>query len=147
MAALVAVAALVAGCDRAARTPPRPQVIAGPAAGEVAPWVQAQLADASGRDVVVYVGAAWCEPCVRFHDALTAGQLDGALPTVTLLEFDLDRDEARLAAAGYTSKLIPLFARPAADGRASGRAIEGSIAGPGAVDELTPRLRALLAQR
>ena len=50
-----------------------------------------------------------------------------------------------LEAAGYTSQMIPLFMRPAADGRASGRQIQGSIKGPGAVAEITPRLRRLIA--
>ena len=62
-----------------------------------------------------------------------------------LLEFDADLDQARLEAAGYTSQMIPLFMRPAADGQASGRQIQGSIKGPGAVAEITPRLRRLIA--
>ncbi|HEX7480993.1 MAG TPA: hypothetical protein VF331_24535 [Polyangiales bacterium] len=37
-----------------------------------------------------------------------------------------------------------MFALPAADGRSSGHGIEGSIKGEGAVDNLVPRLRALL---
>ncbi|MCA9700862.1 MAG: thioredoxin, partial [Myxococcales bacterium] len=53
-----------------------------------------------------------------------------------------DRD--RLAAAGYESKLIPLFVVPDADGRAGPRRTEGGIKGPNAVQNLTPRLQALL---
>jgi thiol-disulfide isomerase/thioredoxin len=101
-------------------------------------------ASASGRDVLVYVGASWCEPCQRFHAAAAAGLLDEAFPKLTLLDFDHDRDEQRLRDGGYTSKLIPLFAKPGDDGRASGKQIEGSIKGDGAVGEITPRLRALV---
>lgn len=97
-----------------------------------------------GRQLLVYVGAGWCEPCRRFHAAAAAHQLDAAFPTLRLLEFDADRDGERLQAAGYQSRLIPLFARPAADGRASGRQMEGSVKGDGAVAEMVPRLRALL---
>lgn len=112
----------------------------------VAPWVVEQLAAAPGRDVVVYVGATWCEPCGYFHRAVVDGQLDAGFPRLTILEFDADLDEARLRDAGYTSQMIPLFVRPGADGRATERRMEGSIKGDGAVAELTPRLRALLAK-
>lgn len=99
-----------------------------------------------GRELVVYVGAPWCEPCQRFHAAAARGELDEAFPNLTLLELDLDVDRDRLAAAGYTSKLVPLFALPSSDGRASDRHIEGSVKGDQAVADITPRLRAMLAK-
>ncbi len=114
--------------------------------GDVAALVRDELAKADGARVVVYVGATWCEPCRRFHDAATAGALDGQLPPIRFLEFDLDRDEARLKAAGYTSQYVPLFATPNGDGRASGKQIAGSVKGPGAPAEITPRLVAMLLQ-
>ena len=57
----------------------------------------------------------------------------------------MDRDQERLALAGYTSRLIPLFVRPQADGRAGPQRMEGGIKGPGAVANLSGRLRPLLA--
>jgi thiol-disulfide isomerase/thioredoxin len=98
-----------------------------------------------GRVLLVYVGATWCEPCQRFHHAVDHGELDAAFPRLSVLAFDLDRSSEALATAGYVSRLIPLFALPAADGRASGRQIEGSVKGSSAVDEIAPRLRGLLA--
>jgi thiol:disulfide interchange protein len=161
---LAAIAVLALGCDRPAeeRAAPAPvatasasasrathvDTIAAPPGEDVAAIVGRELARAraEGRDLVVYVGASWCEPCQRFHHAAAAGELDATFPTLRLLEFDLDRDEPRLRAAGYTSKLIPLFAVPGPDGRASGAQIEGSIKGDGAVAQITPRLRALLGR-
>ena len=102
-------------------------------------------AAAEGAQLVVYVGAAWCEPCVAFHDALARGDLAGRLDGAVFLEFDLDRDQSRLAAAGYTSRLVPLFALPDAAGRASGAQIEGGVKGAGAVENLVGRLGPLLA--
>jgi len=102
-------------------------------------------ADASGMRVLVYVGATWCEPCQRFHKALESGELDEALAGTKFIEFDLDRDRSELRAAGYSSKFIPLFSVPDQSGHASGRAIEGSVKGDGAVRQnLVPRLLALL---
>jgi thiol-disulfide isomerase/thioredoxin len=93
------------------------------------------------------VGASWCEPCRRFHDALASGQLDTELRGVRFLEFDSDQAKEALARAGYQSKLIPLFAVPRADGTASEQRIEGSIKGESAVtSNLLPRLRDMLAK-
>lgn len=109
----------------------------------VAPFVAEQLA-AQGR-VVVYVGAAWCEPCRHFHDAVESGELDGVLPATRFVEYDVDVHRDALAADGYRSRMLPLFAIPNPDGSASARRIEGSIKGASAVnDNLAPRLRKLL---
>jgi thiol-disulfide isomerase/thioredoxin len=101
-------------------------------------------AKSDGRDLVVYVGAKWCEPCQAFHKAAAKGELDGEFPDLTLLEFDLDEDRDRLATAGYVSQYIPLFAMPGSDGRASEKKFEGSVKGDGAVANIAPRLRSLL---
>ncbi|HZU81532.1 MAG TPA: thioredoxin [Polyangiaceae bacterium] len=116
--------------------------------GDVAPAVRDFVARATseGRRPLVYVGATWCEPCRRFHDAAERGDLDGAIGDVTLLEFDEDRDGERLAAAGYGSRYVPLFAVPAADGSSSPRRVEGAIKGEGAVAFILPRLLGLLGR-
>ncbi len=102
-------------------------------------------AEVSGKRVLVYVGASWCEPCQRFHKALASGQLDDVLAGTQFIEFDADRDRAELNQAGYGSKYIPLFSVPDPNGHASGRAVEGSIKGDNAVrEDLVPRLLALL---
>ncbi len=140
--AAVAVAALGAcGSPRARKL----ELVPAPA-GEVAALVKEALA-ASARDhrrLLVYVGASWCEPCRRFHDAAAAGKLDREFGDLRLLTFDLDRDGERLAAAGYVSQYIPLFTLPGPDGRASARHVEGSVKGDTAVAQIAPRLRQLL---
>jgi hypothetical protein len=128
-------------------TGPRLEFMVAPE-GEVSAIVskETERATKEGRHLVVYVGATWCEPCQRFHEAAVKGTLDAKLPPTRFLEFDLDRDEPRLAAAGYKSEYIPLFALAGADGRASGKQIAGSIKGPGAPDEITPRLVRMIDQ-
>ncbi len=114
--------------------------------GEVAALVstERQQALAANKRLVVYVGATWCEPCLRFHAVATQGGLDAKLPDIVFLEFDLDRDQARLEAAGYNSKYIPLFAVPLANGRASGKQFAGARKNADASEEVTPRLLQLL---
>jgi thiol-disulfide isomerase/thioredoxin len=123
------------------------RVTSAPAEGEVDAIVRAVMTQASAdrRRVVVYVGASWCEPCQRFHQAAEGGELDGTFPDVDLVGFDADRDSERLASAGYVSQLIPLLALPGPDGRASGKQVEGGIKGDGAVRSIVPRLRQMLA--
>ncbi len=123
----------------------KPRLVPAPAGGRVAEIVAAEQGSADAEQLVVYVGAAWCEPCVAFHDALAAGQLDAEFPGVRFLEFDLDRDKPRLDADGYTSRFVPLFAIPGPDGRASGAQIQGGVKGAGAAANLVARLKPLLA--
>ena len=82
-------------------------------------------ASEDGKDVLVYVGASWCAPCVRFKAAAKAGELDAALPGLRLLVFDADTDTDRLGLAGYTWTYVPLFVRPGVNGRSSGLQIAG----------------------
>lgn len=132
-----------AGADKAAG--PKLVFVKAPEGDVVAAIKSAQAdATAAGQRLVVYVGAPWCEPCKHFHEAVDSGKLDAKLPRIRLLEFDLDLDETRLAAAGYVTKYIPLFALVGPDGRSNGKQIAGSIKGEGAADEITPRLLQLL---
>lgn len=116
--------------------------------GDVAPLVRGERARAvaDGRQLVVYVGAPWCEPCQRFHHAVETGELDATFPKLTLLEFDNDKDHERLAKAGYVSQYIPLFALPKEDGNASGKQVEGGIKGEGAVGFVSAKLQGFLEQ-
>ena len=116
--------------------------------GAIEPWVQEQveLADASHERVLVYVGATWCEPCQRFHEAVQRGELNGTLNGLRFLEFDQDHDASALKTAGYLYQYIPVLALPDPDGRNHGQMISGSTKGPNAVREnLVPRLQALLS--
>ena len=113
----------------------------------IEPWVQEQveLAEAAQLRVLVYVGASWCEPCKRFHQAVQDGELNGTLDGLRFLEFDQDQDAAALKSAGYLYQYIPVLALPDPDGRNHGKMISGSIKGPRAIREnLVPRLQALL---
>jgi thiol-disulfide isomerase/thioredoxin len=102
-------------------------------------------AEAESRRLVVYVGASWCEPCQRFHEAVERGELDGALANVRFLEFDADRHTPGLDAAGYGGRLIPRFAMPGGDGRGTEAKIEGGPKGDAAVPQILKRLEQLLA--
>jgi thiol:disulfide interchange protein len=159
-------AAVLAGCNHSGSKPrkekaataapnsltatnaPPPTFLRYPRQGSaVEPWVQEQveLAEAAQLRVLVYVGASWCEPCQRFHQAVEHGELNGTLNGLRFLEFDQDQDAAALKTAGYAYQYIPVLALPDPDGRNHGKMISGSIKGPRAIQEnLVPRLQALL---
>ncbi len=122
----------------------KPVFIAAPAGDAVAVVEQALKAAGDDQQVVVYVGAEWCEPCTRFHEAVVHGELDKQLAGVQFVEFDSDRDRDRLLVAGYGGKLIPRFVRPGKNGRATGRRIEGGVKGQAAVEHIMTRLLGLL---
>ena len=143
---LVLALALVA-CQNSAAPRGAVEIVEAPAGtSDVAALVRqtAQLTQAEHRRLLVYVGASWCEPCQQIHAAILAHQLDATFPDLTLLAFDLDRDEAALAKAGYTSDLIPLFAIPGPDGRATARKEFGGKHAVDNVPLLTDKLRRLL---
>jgi thiol-disulfide isomerase/thioredoxin len=139
----------VVGCSQGCsqRAPRKLELVDAPVTGDVAPLIahERQRAVEDGRQLLVYVGASWCEPCQHFHEAAVAGQLDAAFGQLRVLVFDADRDDPALERAGYRSQMIPLFALPRPDGTASGKQFAGSIKGDGAVADITPRLQALLA--
>lgn len=147
------VCALALGCEESPKPAPEPAPVAGkveilsaPSDDDAALVIRRanEQARLDGKQLIVYVGAPWCEPCQRFHEAAVAGELDTTFPKLRLLEFDRDKDEARLGRAGCLSTLIPLFAKPDAAGRCSDVRVEGSIKGDGAVANITPRLAQIL---
>jgi thiol-disulfide isomerase/thioredoxin len=159
MGALAILGLMASGCSKdvpeVAKEPansttkgsPRIEWIKAPAGEDAATVVKRELerAHVDKKRLLVYVGATWCEPCKRFHDAAESGQLDGVFPNLRMIEFDLDVDGERLTAAGYASKMIPLFAVPSEDGRGTDKRIEGSVKGEGAVMNLRTRLEPLLS--
>jgi thiol-disulfide isomerase/thioredoxin len=122
------------------------ELVDAPATSDVAAYLAPLVtrAQADHKKLVVYVGASWCEPCQHFHDAATASQLDDQFGDLRIVVFDYDRDDRALAAAGYQSEMLPLFALPNADGRASGKQFAGSIKGNGAVAQIAPNLHHLV---
>jgi thiol:disulfide interchange protein len=148
---LFLVVVLLAGCKASVSAPavdPTATVrfITPPMDGEVSTIMAAQLAKskAEHRRVLFYAGASWCEPCRYFHEAVDRGELTGKLGALDLVAFDGSVDAERMLLSGYEARFVPLFAVPNPDGKSSGRQVEGSIKGAGAVGDLVPRLQDLL---
>ncbi|MDX2012822.1 MAG: hypothetical protein SFW67_21670 [Myxococcaceae bacterium] len=149
---LFVLALLLVGCTKAAAPTIDPaatvRFLTPPIDGDVATIMSAQRSrsKAEGRQVLLYCGASWCEPCRFFHEAVDRGELTGKLGAIDLVAFDAQVDAERLLMAGYESQFIPLFAAVGPDGKGTGKKIEGSVKGPGAVDDLVSKLQGLLAE-
>lgn len=158
---LILLSLTASACDTPAVAPPSPPgnpqpsaAAAGPelarapaALADVQPYVAQELqrAQREKRPLLVYVGASWCEPCRRFHEAVETGALNGVIPPVRLLEFDHDAQHEALERAGYKPRLLPQFSIPKADGSPSERQMKGSIKGENSLKaNLIPRLQQLL---
>jgi hypothetical protein len=150
----------LASCSKA--TPPGPSEPSAKAAARRLTWKKAEppndllaqirserdavLRQNPKAELIVYVGATWCEPCTRFHDAALRGDLDARYGNLTVLEYDHDRDKDALKAAGYVDTYIPVFALPAADGRPQ-RSFAGSIKGPEGLTRILSDLEKLLSDK
>lgn len=119
--------------------------LAGP--GEVSAVMReaVRAAKQDSRRLVFYVGASWCEPCRYFLDAVESNRLPERFHDLRFLKFDFDRDEVRLSKSGFGGQMLPRFVLPDVEGSATERRFEGSIKGPGAVDDLIAKLDWLLA--
>lgn len=141
---------LLIACSSAEPPAPRPggkvEIVATPASGDLAAYVASEVkrGETDRVPVLVYVGAEWCEPCRKLHEAAKAGKLDATLGPLRLLEFDADRDGVWLGQAGYTSELVPLIEKPKSDGTASGNRIEGVKTGQSYLDQLTRGIATLV---
>src|SRR5579871_5708124 len=109
--------------------------VALPKQGDPAAFVRTEIERArhDEKKLVIYVGAKWCEPCQRFHQAAEAGSLDASFPDLRLIDLDHDADEAAVGGLGCGSQMIPLFSLPDATGHCTDQRAEGGIKGDGAV--------------
>jgi thiol-disulfide isomerase/thioredoxin len=93
------------------------------------------------RVLVVYVGASWCPPCKRFHEAIRNHSLDEKLAGFDFLYLDMDVVKDKIVETGYASKYIPFFALPTGDGK-RGDSFEIKRTDAKAQDELLEKLAA-----
>lgn len=142
------------GCSSSPTPAPRAsggkvELVEAPATGDLATYVAGEVQRGAREQVpvLVYVGATWCVPCRELHAAALAGRLDARLGPLRLLEFDADRDGPYLEATGYRSQMVPLLAKPGADGRASGQQFDGVKTGQDYVEQLATKIEALVGPR
>ena len=93
------------------------------------------------RVLVVYVGASWCPPCKRFHEAIQNHSLDEKLAGFDFLYLDMDIVKDKIVETGYASKYIPFFFFFSGDGK-RGDSFEIKRTDAKAQDELLEKLGA-----
>lgn len=143
---LFALVACQSGESKLEQPPGKLELIDAPKSDDVAPLIAKEVARAKTdhKKLLVYMGAVWCDPCVKFHEAANRGELDQVFGDVRMLVFDADRDNAAIERAGYKYEFVPLFALPGPDGRSTGKQIEGAPKGSKYVEQISGRLRTLI---
>ena len=140
---------MTSSCKKdSANTAQKPSIVYAPQ-GEVRSIVAKERAQAEKEQVLLFVlvSAPWCAPCVAFEGALKEGRLDKDLPNLRFLKFDADADADRLEAAGYTSKYVPFFSIPNANGSPGPDRFEGAVAKDVPAEQVIVRnLRALITK-
>jgi hypothetical protein len=86
---------------------------------------EAERAKEKGLIPVVYFHASWCPPCNLFDKSQDAPEIVAALDGVYLVRLDLDDWHDKLKGTGYEPKKIPAFYLAAADGKPTGKMIDG----------------------
>lgn len=153
-----------AGCDRGSsvQAGPDPEsgspgVTAGdaytwvklaPSQGALQELVKAEVgkAAAKAQRPVVYLGAAWCDPCVALkkhrHDPLMTDAMRGAY----VIEIDLDDWKLEdMKALGFRTGVVPIFHAVNSEGRATGPAVDGSSWGANVPASMAPPLKKFFA--
>ncbi len=100
-------------------------------------WTEARLAARNHRVPVLYVHAAWCEPCLLLQGSLDTPLMKDAFAGIQLSMVDYDRYDPWLAESGFVANSIPKFFELDHRGRPTGRVIDG-----GAWDDNVPALMA-----
>src|SRR3569832_2958866 len=108
---LFALVACQSGSSKLDTPPGKRELVDAPAAHDVAPIIAKEVARAEHdhKKLLVYLGATWCEPCVKFHKAAADGLLDQTFGDVRMLVFDADRDNEALVCVGFLFLFVLLF--------------------------------------
>lgn len=150
---------LASGCDSkaASEASPEPSRSAAMTAEKASSWVKvgsggealqsrlkAEVGKAAERrqKPILYIGATWCEPCAALKKYKSDPRMAEAFEGTYVIELDLDDwklDE--LKALGLRAGVVPVFHALGADGRASGKTIDGGAWGDNIPENMAPPLK------
>jgi thiol-disulfide isomerase/thioredoxin len=117
---------------------------------EVAPAPNGKLTDAlqtyydtaksAGLKLYVELGAEWCGPCVALKKSLSDPRMQQALKGTYIIRLDVHAWGDRLEKSGYSPNAIPVFYEVNAEGKPTGRKIDGGAWGDNIPANMAPPL-------
>ena len=118
-----------------------------PTQGDLTPLLRAQVERARVKSLrpLVEFYADWCPPCRAFQENLGDPRMIEALRGTYLVKINLDDWHDKLPGTGFVVRSIPAFYLVGADGRPSGKMLDGDKWGKATPANMSTSLSKLLA--
>ena len=142
---------IVTAAPSASATPPAAPrfalVVLSPTQGDLLPLLRdhGDRARARGLVPVVEFHADWCPPCRTFDASMRAPEITEALEGTYLVKLDMDDWHDKLKGTGFAPRSIPSFYFITAEGRPTGKMLDGDKWGKASAARMGAALKAFLA--
>jgi len=119
-----------------------------PAAGELEKVLPAEVAKARAQQLAPYVeiGAAWCKPCKQLEAGMNDPRMKDAFNGTYLIRLDVDDWAGSLSAFDLEPVVIPVVFEVDAQGKSTGRSINGNDWGATTPENVAPQFKAFFAK-
>ena len=120
-----------------------------PSEGPLLPILRKESAAATQKGLTpyAYLSATWCGPCQTLKHSLGDARMVEAFKGTYLIKLDVDAWEKELQGAGLDASAIPVFIELDANGRPTGRRIDGSAWDKDTVENMAPALSTFFHQK
>jgi thiol-disulfide isomerase/thioredoxin len=113
-----------------------------PPAGDARAALKAEVDKATQQGLKPYVElwATWCEPCTAIKKSMNDSRMKAAFKGAYIVQIDVDAWGAKLDGTGFSSSVIPVFYALDAEGKPTGRKIDGGAWGDNIPENMAPPL-------
>ncbi len=119
-----------------------------PTQGDLTPLLRAQVERARSKSLrpMLEFYADWCPPCRAFQENLSDPRMIDALRGTYLIKLNLDDWHDKLVGTGFVVRSIPAFFFVGADGRPTGKMLDGDKWGKATPANMSASLTTFLAR-
>jgi thiol:disulfide interchange protein len=120
-----------------------------PSAGELATALPAEVAKARAQHLkpFVEIGAEWCKPCKQLEASLNDPKMKEAFDGTYLIRLDVDDWSGSLSTFELEPTVIPVVFEVDAQGKSTGRSINGNDWGATTAENVAPQFKVFFATK